>query len=198
MESFAQIRTWVSTLTQLFGDPRPLIDQKPLQKLHAEARYIELVEAMVPGFGLPTSPTIELAESGGPPGACAWVTFKTRSFLGLFPHTTAQVSIHTEFLARAPFAVMVSAIAHELSHIALWAKEHSLNKEEKVVDLLAMFFGYRGIWQTQFAVDEVVHCRVWTPDMSKPLVVPLVQKAPYETSYLTEEEIIYAKMLMQI
>jgi hypothetical protein len=200
MESFAQIRTWVSTLTQLFGDPRPLIDPKPLHELHAQARYVELVKAMLPQFGIKHHLNIELVDSAGPANAPAWITFEKVSLfgLGLFPRTRRTLRMSKPFLAVAPFAVTVTAAAHELSHLALEALGHPLFQEEKAVDLTGMLFGYRGLWQCDFENELVVRCRLMTPDMDEPLEFPLVRKSAYRIAYLTDREIRYAKMLMQI
>ncbi len=200
MKSFDQIRTWVSTLTQLFGDPRPLVDPKPLQELHTEARYVELVEAMIPQFGIKHHLNIDLVDAAGPGNAPAWVHFEKVSLfgLGLFPRIRRTLCMRKPFLAAAPFAVAVTAAAHELSHLALESLGHPLFQEEKAVDLTGMLFGYRGLWQCDFENELVVMCRLMTPDMDEPLEFPLVRRRVHRIAYLTDPEIRYAKMLMQI
>jgi hypothetical protein len=92
---------------------------------------------------------VGLVNQGGPNDAPAWV-----SYLSPLPppnsiefrSTLFTVFLRKSFLQANNFDAVVTAIAHELSHIVLFAVAHPLQECEVAVDLTAMLFGYRDFY----------------------------------------------------
>ena len=79
------------------------------------------------------------------PSAPMWVetpkhmpSYGTREFR----NTRVIVNVRRDLLETKPFGWVVAGFAHELSHVVLFSIGHSLQHEEKAVDLTAMILGY--------------------------------------------------------
>ncbi|MFA7302472.1 MAG: hypothetical protein WC030_01870 [Candidatus Paceibacterota bacterium] len=182
-----EIRTWVAQLSQSFGDPRKPVDTAPLQRLHSERRYGEMVSSIARHLALDLTIRVGLVNSGGKKDSLAWVDQQLYGHYGTreFKRSSVTVYLRRAFLETAPFEAVVRAISHELSHVVLDATINPLRREEKVVDLAVMHFGYRGLVRNYY--DAV-------PTTAEATASPVQE---WKVGYLTEEEIAYAQRLMQ-
>jgi len=179
-----QIKTWSLQLIKSYGEPRKVVDTTYLRKLYCERQYTQMVGTIAAQLALNLTIRVGLVNSGGIEDACAWVDPQgLRGLYGTpeFRDSTIVVYLRRAYLEEVTFAEAVRAVSHELSHVVLDATAHPLRNEEKVVDLAVMHFGYRSVMQRRYVA----------------LGANGVPKGIHVTGYLTEEEIAYAKALMQ-
>ena len=204
-----QIREWVQSLFASFGEPKRLANPEPLRRLHAEKRYTEMVGLISDYLRLDLQIRVGFVNSGGPKEAPAWVRgigpvpmFGTSAF----KQHTVEVFFRKSFLAEATFGITVIAIAHELSHVVLDAVRHTHRKQEEVVDLTAMFLGYRKFYlgDAHTTMSQVVDdyellmkfVRQTVPEMAK-VFASIGEECARSAGYLSKEEVRYAAALMR-
>jgi hypothetical protein len=92
------------------------------------------------------------------------------------------------FLQQSKFEEVVSAIAHELSHIVLNGIGHPLREHEPAVDLTAMLLGYRDMYVFGCERHEVHVSWGWYSRLETHL--------HYKLGYLEPDEVRYAASLL--
>ena len=79
---------------------------------------------------------------GGPPMQIHYQVPMPTIGTNEFKNTRVVVHATKNILEEKPFEWVVAGFAHELSHVVLSSIKHSLEKEEKAVDLTAMILGF--------------------------------------------------------
>lgn len=114
-----------------------------------------------------------------------------------FERTRVIVNVRRDLLETKPFIWIVAGFAHELSHVVLFSIGHSLQHEEKAVDLTAMILGYQ-----RFIVDAentIAEKSIWSVLMTLALLpfgIFFWRGAAYKTDrlgYLTSAEAAFAR-----
>jgi hypothetical protein len=133
-------------LSKSFGEPRALVDKTLFEKLHAKKNFEGMLSLVKTQMGLDLRIVMGKVNSGGPIHAPAWLKrpeplpmYGTRAFR----ETTVTIYLRKEFLSKARCGSIVVAMAHECAHLVLDSIGHPLRELEVVVDLTAMFLGYR-------------------------------------------------------
>ncbi|HRY52699.1 MAG TPA: hypothetical protein P5089_02500 [Candidatus Portnoybacteria bacterium] len=176
------IESYLLKLRASFGGLKSLVEGDELELLYQTRNYAGMVSSIKRIFCLDLRIMLGLVNRGGL-DAPAWVKWpKSLPLYGSddFQQTIVIIYLRKSFLGEASFEPIVVAIAHELSHIILYAFRHELCRQEEAVDLLAMLLGFRDFYVTgckdiSFQGDNIVTHRL---------------------GYLSEEEILYASQFM--
>jgi hypothetical protein len=172
------IESYIRQLSNSFGLKKPVDDEK-LLALHQARDYYGMVGVILAPFTFSIKFNLGLVNSGGPADTPAWILIpKSLPMYGTADFAKAEVTMYLRksFLAEASFEAVVSAVAHEASHVLLDSTMHSLRRQEVAVDLTAMLFGYRDYF--------VTGC------------ITKLNGRPHRMSYLTQEEISHAAWFM--
>ncbi len=203
-----EIRLWVGSLRESFGKPKPSVTIDTFQTLFSEGKYTDIVGIVRTDLKLTMRLRVGYVNSGGPEKAPAFIAlpvslpmYGTREF----ENTTIVVFIKKEFLSRASCGTLVVAIAHELAHIVLNAICHKYKHVEEVVDLTAMWLGYRGLFLEYSTYGHTEETEVISPssffEALKKCVsgkkTVRVTRTWSSLGYLTEEELRFAATLME-
>lgn len=171
----AEILRWIWQLESSFGTVRPAIEAASLLERYQLKDYSGMLARIAASMNLRVKLRIGYVNSGGPPGAPAWVEMPIPTPRYGSPEFHAfrfTVYIRKEAISQYPFEFVVAAMAHELSHILLNSTGHPLQKQEEAVDLTAMLFGYGRYFLT--VTEEFTICG----------------------GYLSEEEIAFARAVL--
>lgn len=149
-------------------------EQERMSKLFRQREYTDLIGLVRGHMRIPTKIRVGYVNSGGR-SAPMWVaTPKQMPFFGTpqISATECTVFVRKDFLARVHFETFLVGVAHEMSHILLYALQHPLKHEEEAVDLCAMASGYSKFFITGHELDH--------------------GHSIERVGYLSREEIIYA------
>lgn len=148
------LESHIRALRASFGTIKMPVDDELLESLYRAKNYTGMVGFVRTALNLDLRVRVGLWNGNVPQqvkDAPAWVEhpkplplFGTREFRAML----ITVNLRKSFLNEASFEQVVSAIAHELSHIMLDALSHTLRNEEEAVDLAAMFLGFRDFYVT--------------------------------------------------
>jgi len=144
-----QIEAWTQALVKSYGKPRKPINTSVFYSEFIRREYTKLVVSITRDMKLDMKMKIGYVRSGGPTNAPAWVMIPAYiPMLGTnaFRQWTVEMFIRKSFLEGAPFHAVMSTLSHECAHILLSSTRHPLARVEEVVDLTAMFLGYRDIF----------------------------------------------------
>jgi hypothetical protein len=135
-----------------FGSPRKAVDIERLRKMYAaHSNLAQLVNAIAKPIFTEGAPRVRVGryKSGSRVDAPAWIVPpRTIPLYGSKDFLSARFTMgfQDQFVKEVPFETLVFAVAHELSHIILYSVRHALSKNEKAVDLTAMYFGYAEVY----------------------------------------------------
>jgi hypothetical protein len=142
------IEQMLTKLERSFGKPRQAVDLDALHRAYGKEKSVpKLVKLCAQTIFTAGMPCIKvgvyhsgwkgkgIANMEPPPHIPMYGS-------GDFRKTLFRVSFDGKEIAKVPFSTLAFAVAHELSHIVLYSVNHSLQEEEKAVDLTAMFFGF--------------------------------------------------------
>lgn len=153
-----EIRTWVKQLGKSFGSPRPVADVALLRERFERRAYTEMIGLIRDSMGLQAlNLRVGYVNSGGPKTAPAWIQMPMPMPLlntSAFRKLQLTMFLRKEFIERAGFPVLLMPISHEMAHVILNSTMHELRRVEEVVDLTAMFFGYRHAYITSNTLEE--------------------------------------------
>lgn len=144
------IEEYIEQLSTALGGVRPLITSEKLREMHRKKDFASMVHYIRTTLKLDLRIRVGFVNSGGSTQAPAWInTPITMPPYGTsaFRKTPVTIYIRKTFLKQQPFETIVSAIAHELSHIVLKAIGHGLKNQEEAVSLVAMILGYRNFFR---------------------------------------------------
>jgi hypothetical protein len=199
-----EITSWTNMLISSFGGIRPQADREELLALYLQKDFTSMLRTVRNSLGLDMPLQVGYVNSGGP-NAPAWVRLpEPMPVYGTHAFKTTKLTVYLRktFLVDMPFAGVVHAMAHELSHVILDSIGHSLRRQEEAVDLTAMVLGYRDIFleETQVrTVDILDSPRSWFDKLTGSLPIPGV-RIGYEThnvGYLSRDERFFAASLMK-
>lgn len=144
------IRRHIQEIKSVLGNARPpvAIDDPILQGLHRTKDYAGMVRVIRNHMRLKLRIRVGFAhhDDQGPRGAPAWVQIpNTMPYYGSreLDNFVITMFIRKSFLSRERYETIVTAIAHELSHVLLKCVGNKLWDNEEAVDVTAMFMGYR-------------------------------------------------------
>jgi hypothetical protein len=173
------IESYIKKLGFAVRDP---VRHTELRTLYARKDFTGMAAMVRKTMNLNMRLRIGLVNTGGRTSAPAWVQFPVPMpayGTEAFKRTLVTMYLRKSFLEMHDFEVIVSAIAHELSHVLLQSVNHVLQLSEEAVDLTAMMLGYRDFYRLGSATletDEYVLTRSY--------------------GYLSEQEITYAANIM--
>lgn len=153
------IEEYIGQLSVALGGVHPLITSEKLREMHRKKDFASMVHYIRTTLKLDLRIRVGFVNSGGPTQAPAWINIPiTMPHYGTsaFRKTPVTMYIRKTFLKQQPFETIVSAIAHELSHIVLRAIGHGLENQEEAVDLAAMILGYRNFFRIGCQYVEVI------------------------------------------
>ena len=140
------IVTYIEELSRVLGGVRPLAQGAVLHQHYALKEYTSMVGIIRASMELSSlKMKVGYVTSDGDEATPAWVVNPTTfPIIGspAFNALEIVMYIRKSFLAAAPYATVVFAIAHELSHVRLGAIQHPLARNEVATDLAAMILGY--------------------------------------------------------
>lgn len=200
-----EINAWAQSLITTFRGVRQPVDPTLLQELHKKKDYAGMLRAICKDLRLDMRLRVGYVNSGGPESAPAWVLCPVPMPLHgtqEFRSTLVTVYFRKEYLEQATFAMLVSSMAHEMSHVVLNGMRHVLRLQEEAVDLTAMILGYREFY---LASVEPVTTGTATEGMQAFMQqLNLIAFGPFEVEYeersfgyLTAREMRYAASLMK-
>ncbi|SIO66968.1 hypothetical protein SAMN05443247_11583 [Bradyrhizobium erythrophlei] len=185
------VKSQLDQLRESLGGGCSPVATTQLWALYNEKNYAGMVKYVRDSLSLDLKIRLGLSNIAGPNGAPAWVEmpnpmppFGTAEFR----QTTATVFLWKTFLDQSKFEQVVSAIAHELSHIVLNGIGHALREHETAVDLAAMLLGYRDIY--------VLGCERHEVDVSYGSYSRVETRRHYKLGYLEPDEVRYAASLL--
>jgi uncharacterized protein YecT (DUF1311 family) len=177
------IQSCLAQLHGSFGGGKPPVSTEQLRRMFYARDFTGMVGVVRDSLKLELRVRVGLVNDGGPAGAPAWVSYPSplpRYGSPDFKKTVVTVFLRKSFIEEVSFEAVVSAMAHELSHITLFSVNHPLQACEEAVDLTAMLNGYRDLY--------VVGC-----ETIKSYSVPGGTRTErYELGYLKPEEVRYA------
>ena len=184
------IAAYMRALLASFGKICLPIDQHELRKLHQEKDFAGMVRFVRASLNLDLRIQIAIVKNRCQPNVPARII---GSIASIPPYGTdalriTNVTIYFQkmFLEKRPFEMIVAAIAHELSHVVLYAIRHPLRNQKEAVDLTAMMLGYRDFFRDG--------CQHADPELERSsfenrLRALFGQKQAYTIGYLTPPEI---------
>lgn len=149
----ALIEGHISRLIKSLGGVRPPIDQVKLKGLYLRRDWKSIVGFIKISMGFSFPVKIGYVKSGGRQDTIAWILFPERMppfGTSAFNNMMITLYIRKYLLESRPFEMIVSAIAHEFSHIVLRCINHELKEDEVATDLTAMILGYRDFFRVGY------------------------------------------------
>lgn len=143
--------TYIEKLQESFGPVRRPVDDEKLEVIYQEGDIARLIGHIATLLRIDVTLRVGYVNSGGPKKAPAFVSFEQpfpQFGTEAFKRSLVTVYLRKGFLRDATFECIVTAIAHELSHVLLEATGHVLRKQEAAVDLTAMLLGFRDFYIT--------------------------------------------------
>ncbi len=135
-------------LGRLWGTlgPQPLpVNELMLRRLYENKDYTEMFGLVKSQMVLSLQLRIGFVNKGGPANTPAWTPLRTELPIygtEAYKRTLVTIFIRKIFLAQAPFATVVYAMAHELAHILLLSLRNPLYVDEVAADLAVLLCGY--------------------------------------------------------
>ena len=199
----SDLDAWTSDLVAFFKGASDPVKTKEMREFFSARDFTSLVGVIKRELRLDVRLRIGYVKSGGDANSPAWVElpqpmppYGTESFR----RATVTMFIRNEFIKQLPFETVVSAIAHEMSHIVLEATGHPLRKNEKVVDLTAMILGFSEIYvkgiaheRTFEVYDDAIQGENFVISNGSSRSTRTVK---YKLGYLTVEEVLEASRLI--
>jgi len=137
------IREHVNDLNKIIGPARHSVSVEVLREVHEKSGLKGVIRSVQKQMCLQdVSLRVGYVNSGGPKQALAWVDnrwgvpqYGSREF----KRFKSTIFFRRSFLKEASFEMIVFAIAHELAHILLDSLQMRHAKQEKAVDVTAMY-----------------------------------------------------------
>lgn len=182
----ALIRAYLWEFSRILGEePQTPLHPGELVLLHIQKDYLGMFELIKNHLNLPIELSITFVDANSIDGKAMRVTIPQEILYGENADgIIVKIKVAQEFLPCPSCGLIAFAMAHELCHIILAIKKSPLcsYKAERVVDLAAMFLGYRE------SIFEFVN--YWTINKNGD---PIYSR----NGYLTPEERLYSLQLMQ-
>ena len=151
------IEEYIGQLSVALGGVRPLIAPEKLREMHKKKNFVSMVHYIRTTLKLDLRIRVNFVNSDGPTQVPACINMPATMppyGTSAFRKTTITIYIQKTFLKQRPFETIVSAIAHELSHVVIEAIGHKLENQEEAVDLTAMVLGYRNFFRIGCHYEE--------------------------------------------
>ncbi len=210
------IEEYVKKLSVSLGGVRPPVPEETLRDLHEAHDILGMVDYVRGTLNLPVRINIEVLndsdmdlqdKSFGRRGVAriAFPEAMPPYGTGAFRKVKCEMWIRKSLAYQAPLPSLVKTIAHELSHIVLYAVQHELRDEEEAVDVTAMVLGYRNICKAGCVYNETVFeerkpsflRRALDRFFCRTTVIREEILVTHSNGYLTVEEVYYAADLME-
>jgi hypothetical protein len=193
------IQAYIAQLRASLSGVKPVSEGR-LRELFGRQDYTGMVKVIRDDMRLDLRVRVGLVNDGGPVDAPAWVSAPKpmpRFGTAEFQRTLVTVFLRKSFVSTHYFEEVAIAIAHELSHIVLFAIGHALQECEEAVDLTAMLLGYRDLYVAG-SFREVRPVSFWERlDLFFERRLTGVERRTYRTfGYLTPEEVRYAAVIL--
>lgn len=201
-----EIRSWTKQIIESFGKPKRDIDERPLRAFYEQANYGAMLTHIRDSMQLDVRLRIGYVESGGRKDSIAWVIlpspmppFGSKEL----KETRITVYVRKSTIRDSPFEILVSVLAHEMSHILLDSVGHRLRRQEEAVDLTAMLFGYSRF----FLVERMLYREVPRENLlakaykwisGKELTTEELSFSIHTSGYMSADEITFAQSLMRV
>jgi hypothetical protein len=193
------IQSYIAQLRASLGEMKP-VNETQLRELFGRKDYTGMVKIIRDKMGLELRVRVGIVNEGGPVGAPAWVSApKPMPHFGTaeFRQTLVTVFLRKAFVSDHNFEEVAIAIAHELSHIVLFGRNHCLQDSEEAVDLTAMLLGYRDLYVAGSFCEVGPASFLGLINLFIEKRVTGVERRAYRTfGYLTPEEVRYASVIL--
>ena len=149
------IKFYVAYLQALFGGIRNPVPHRELRKLHEDRDYRGMLEFIRKDLGLKTRIKVKIVQAKDSTHK-AWFEAKPNDIFGIAsPRKPVMIQLQRSFLQERDFEAEVVVMAHELSHLMLFAKADPLCVCEEAVELTAMVLGYRKYYSSVYKPRQV-------------------------------------------
>ncbi len=199
-----EIRFHLEQLHIVFGRPYQLMHSESLRKLCKSRDHSAILDFIAKSIPLETTVSLEYESNCGPRYAVARVLLPTvvpHYDTKAFKESIFPIYVQERFLAEAPVGSIVCVLAHEVSHIVLPSRGFELPCAEELVDLAAMWFGYRTFFlkysSYTFQRSRPICELSWQDSVSKFFETSYEDTARKKLGYLTQSNRRYAANLMK-